>query len=128
VLATNFSDQVEILSIQEKKKEDGWRENLNFSREIRSENTGWAFCEYEEEQETSARLRFVVDQYFQLDNTLDFGGFDIAITEDGLVKIIEVNTAPGLGEVNGQLLANALSSWAGEASTSYADAVNLIRG
>ena len=123
-----------VLNIQEKKKVDGWRELGNFSNDIRSEHTGWAFCEYGEEEELAdsplvhASLSQLVGQYFQLENSLDFGGFDIALLENGEYRIIEVNTAPGLGDVNGQLLADYFNHWSGVPTQGREDVISLLRG
>ena len=138
VIASKIGDDMQIHNIQEKKKQDGWRENLNFSTEIRSEHTGWAFCEFVATQadfgtetafnETEASLKDVVSQYFHLNNVLDFGGFDIALTDNGW-KILEVNTAPGLGEVNAKILAGVFNTWSGATSEQQRqNTVNLLRG
>ena len=134
VIASKLGDDVQVHNIQEKKKQDGWRENVNFSYDVRSEHTGWAFCEYEPVLEPdgqtdyeTAQITTLIEHYYQLTNTLDFGGFDVALTDNGW-KIIEINTAPGLGEVNAGILAEVFNGWSGNLGNQYQNAVNLLRG
>ncbi|WPH64725.1 hypothetical protein [Vibrio phage vB_VpaP_SJSY21] len=81
-----------VIAIQQKRRRNGWRENEDYSDIVRNHGNGWVFA-------TSGitpsqhLLRTCVDAVAKLG--LDFGAVDVVETSD-VVKVYEVNTAPGL--------------------------------
>ena len=96
--------------IARKRRADGWRDLNEYSPTIRSEGTGWRFCALRDEDLGDVPLlKTAVEEYFSTcpaEYKLDFAGFDVGITPAGLVKIIEVNTAPGVGDTSTLFYAN----------------------
>ncbi|AUG88428.1 ribosomal protein S6 glutaminyl transferase [Vibrio phage Vp_R1] len=84
--------QGNVIAIQQKRRRNGWRENEDYSDIVRNHGNGWVFA-------TSGitpsqhLLRTCIDAVDKLG--LDFGAVDVVETSD-VVKVYEVNTAPGL--------------------------------
>ena len=85
--------QGKVIHQQEKKKRNGWKENPNFSDDVRNLNGGWVFAikDVDASEHTKTTAIKAVEAL-----GLDFGGVDIVQTPDGAGYVIEVNTACGL--------------------------------
>jgi len=87
-----FKDK--LIDYQEKKKTTGWKENPNYSSEIRHLQTGWVYC-----REGVTPDQRAVDESIKAIKALGltFGAVDL-IYNKYMDKffVLEVNTAPGL--------------------------------
>ena len=86
-----FGDKV--LHVQQKRRRNGYKENKDFSDEIRNLKGGWVFGikDVDVLQETKNTAVWAVDAL-----GLDFGAVDILETPNGKGWVLEVNTACGL--------------------------------
>lgn len=122
--------EIRVLEPQRKRKVNGWRELENFSEDIRSEHTGWAFSALRDGDENDdyvvTKIREFVEQHvFGVEEfDLDFAGLDIGLTPTGDFIIIEINTAPGLGNIAGDFYANCIIEWVTGDKQDDADAVD----
>lgn len=100
----------EVIDFAQKKKMSSERreeENIDeVNTDIRSHNNGWVFARVGVELSESTR-DVAIKAIGALG--LDFGAVDIAITPQGVAKVYEVNTAPGLEGTTLDSYANALS-------------------
>ena len=83
---------------------------------IKTEDTGWAFCAIRDNDFTAplTAAKAVVEAYFEHcpeNLVLDFAGFDVGVTVEGVAHIIEINTAPGLGDVVANEYAELFMAW-----------------
>lgn len=83
----------EVLHVQQKRRRNGWRDNPDYSDEVRNLKGGWIFGikDVEIEDETKATAVSAVEAL-----GLDFGAVDILQTPNGKGWVLEVNTACGL--------------------------------
>lgn len=85
-----------VTYVQQKKRENNWRENANYSNVVRNYHTGWIYATSGIQPNDSA-LRNAVAAVDALG--LDFGAVDV-ITRGNDAWVLEVNTAPGLSGTN----------------------------
>lgn len=85
-----------VTYVQQKKRENNWRENANYSNVVRNYHTGWIYAT-SGIQPNDAALRNAVAAVGALG--LDFGAVDV-ITRGNDAWVLEVNTAPGLSGTN----------------------------
>lgn len=85
-----------VTYVQQKKRENNWRENANYSNVVRNYHTGWIYAT-SGIQPNDAALNSAVAAVGALG--LDFGAVDV-ITRGNDAWVLEVNTAPGLSGTN----------------------------
>lgn len=83
----------QVVDVQKKRKRDGWRDNENYSSEIRNLSTGWVFTR-EDVVEPEGLRELAIASVQALG--LDFGAVDIIHNTKKGLFVLEVNTAPGL--------------------------------
>ncbi|MGL5564247.1 MAG: hypothetical protein ACRDC4_00770 [Plesiomonas sp.] len=85
-----------VTYVQQKKRENNYRENPNYSNVVRNYHTGWIYAT-SDVQPNDAALAAAVAAVQALG--LDFGAVDV-ITRQNDAWVLEVNTAPGLSGTN----------------------------
>ena len=85
-----------VTYVQQKKRENNYRENPNYSNVVRNYHTGWIYAT-SDIQPNQAALDNAVAAVAALG--LDFGAVDV-ITRQDAAWVLEVNTAPGLSGTN----------------------------
>lgn len=85
-----------VTYVQQKKRENNWRENANYSNVVRNYHTGWIYAT-SGIQPNDAALNGAMAAVAALG--LDFGAVDV-ITRGNDAWVLEVNTAPGLSGTN----------------------------
>ena len=85
-----------VTYVQQKKRENNWRDNVNYSNVVRNYHTGWIYAT-SGIQPNDAALNGAMAAVGALG--LDFGAVDV-ITRGNDAWVLEVNTAPGLSGTN----------------------------
>ena len=101
--------QGKVIHQQQKKKRNGWRENPNFSGDVRNLDGGWVFAikDVDASEHTKSTAIKAVEAL-----GLDFGGVDIVQEPSGTGYVIEVNTACGLHGTTIDMYCEAIKKYA----------------
>ena len=96
----------QVIDIQQKKKQNGWRDNIHYSSTVRSHSNGWVFS-----REGVNAPNDVIQQSLAAVAALglDFGAVDVIWNQvHNRAYVLEVNTAPGLEGHTVEVYANAI--------------------
>lgn len=95
-----------VISIQQKRRKNGWRGDDNYSSVVRNFGNGWIFATSAIEP-TDLFLKTSIDAVAALN--LTFGAIDMMVDTADVAYVVEVNTAPGLdGESTKTAYASAI--------------------
>lgn len=93
-LRIHIGHEGQLIDYQEKRKVKGWKENPNYSAQIRHLQTGWVYCR-DNVTKSDAAIQLAHSAIKAL--SLDFGAVDIIYNgHQNAYYVLEVNTAPGL--------------------------------
>lgn len=95
----------EVIDVVQKRLRNGARQEAGHNQYIRSHDNGWIFARENVHLPESAR-GISCDAIRAL--RLTFGAVDLAVNLEGVVKVFEVNTAPGIEGTTVQRYADAI--------------------